>query len=397
MKWYWSPPTAAPAIDRYADQRALTPRLLAERPPRRRRRMLVSALVLVALILACLCIPRAAEEYLWRNAQIVRQLEYWNRMSSLPLERRVGTPDLVLMDYIQVSSRRAGWSERSKPYVPDAAFRHDLNAAIAGLPAVVRHAAADKVAGIILVQYGNFSGLALGINDEHGVPVKGFIVIDVSDFAGRGANEWLTWKENEPFEAGDRWSLGAKIEGPGENTRARALEFLLLHEIGHILTMGTDISPPYLDDADQHLPPLDAYPFLRLSWHNAPDNSVESLREPDFPMRQKIYYHWRPTLNSNTMDPIYRDLQRTNFATLYGATNPWDDFAEAFATYVHTQIQHRPYEITITHDGKATLVYHSCWEEKRCEEKRQYVERILGITPSASNDRREVRRQTGIQ
>ncbi|MDB5803014.1 MAG: hypothetical protein JWN73_336 [Betaproteobacteria bacterium] len=385
MKWYWSPP-AAPAIDRYATQRALAPRLLAEHPPRRHRRVLVGVLVLLALILACLFIPRAAEEYLWHNAQVVRRLEYWNRMPSLPLQQRVSTPDPVMMDYIHISSSRAGWNERSKAYIPDAGFRRDLDAAIAALPAAVRRAADDKVAGIMLVQYGNFSGMALSINDEHGVPVKGFIVVDAYDFAEGGANEWLTWKENEPFESGVRWKLSAQIERPGENTRARALEFLLLHEIGHILVNGTDIGPPSQETADQHLPALDAYPFSRLSWRNTPDNAIEFLRERDFAMRHLVYYHWRPMLNSNTMDPIYRDLQRTNFATLYAATNPWDDFAEAFATYVHTQLQHRPYEITISHDDKTTLVYRSCWEEKRCEEKREYVERVLGISPGAGSN-----------
>jgi len=77
------------------------------------------------------------------------------------------------------------------------------------------------------------------------------------------------------------------------------------------------------------------------------------------------------------MMPVYRDLAATNFPTLYAATNPSEDFADSFVSYVHTVLLKRPWEITIRYDGKVALTYGSCWEEARCAAKRRILEDLL--------------------
>lgn len=75
----------------------------------------------------------------------------------------------------------------------------------------------------------------------------------------------------------------------------------------------------------------------------------------------------------------YEALEHTNFATLYAATNPHDDFAESFVTYVHTVLMGKPFEITLSSSGKITKVYKSCWAEERCAAKRKILEHLLNF------------------
>ena len=72
-------------------------------------------------------------------------------------------------------------------------------------------------------------------------------------------------------------------------------------------------------------------------------------------------------------------LSWTNFATLYSINHYSDDFADAFANYVHTELLHRPYRVTITVPDAAPLHYTGCWQQTRCAAKRTMIERMLGI------------------
>ncbi|HEX4325305.1 MAG TPA: hypothetical protein VH105_00725 [Burkholderiales bacterium] len=363
-------------------QRALAPKLLAQRPRIRVSRYFICMAVFTAIVMGSIgwySIRGLLEQREERRVEKVRQMDYWRAAFALPLERRMAAADPLLIDFVRLRSARAGWPSRPSSYAPDAQMWHDLDAAVAALPPEVKRAIADKLGGIALIRGGDFSAITYEIMDAQGKPAKGFIMINLANFETHNANEWLTWKENEPFQPGSRWSLRTLIEEPAENSRARALEFLLLHEIGHLLAIGTDINPPFPKRFEDPLPAVARYPFMGLSWRDSKDAEYESFAEEDFPLRRKLVYYHSAALNGNTMAPIYRNLQQTNYATLYGASNPWDDFAESFVTYVHTQMQHRPYAITIYHDDQPVMVYHACWEEKRCEDKRAYMERVLGI------------------
>jgi hypothetical protein len=77
------------------------------------------------------------------------------------------------------------------------------------------------------------------------------------------------------------------------------------------------------------------------------------------------------------MGSAYRNLARTNFPTMYAATNPGDDFAESFANYVHTRLLGRPFEVSVLEDGRERFRYSACWEEPRCARKRAMIEWLL--------------------
>jgi len=78
------------------------------------------------------------------------------------------------------------------------------------------------------------------------------------------------------------------------------------------------------------------------------------------------------------MVPTYDNLEKTNFPSLYAATQPGDDFAEAFASYVHVVLQRRPWQILIYQDGALRKEFGACWDEPRCAAKRALLEQLLG-------------------
>ena len=117
----------------------------------------------------------------------------------------------------------------------------------------------------------------------------------------------------------------------------------------------------------------------KSSWTvSAADNRYESVFDQTFPQRREVVYYLEPKLPAEQMAGTYENLERTNYPTLYAATVPADDFAEAFASYVHTVLMKKPFEIRIYRDGKIAKVYKSCWTQQRCAEKRAILERFLG-------------------
>ena len=123
---------------------------------------------------------------------------------------------------------------------------------------------------------------------------------------------------------------------------------------------------------------LSKYPFADLSWQfsKASGRFVSNFDEK-FLLRQSIVYYLGPQLNANQAEMAYTQLEETNFASLYAATSPFDDFAESFVTYVHAVMMNKPFEVTIAHKNTVVKRFGSCWKTKRCEQKRRLIEAFI--------------------
>jgi hypothetical protein len=120
------------------------------------------------------------------------------------------------------------------------------------------------------------------------------------------------------------------------------------------------------------------YPFFDLSWKiDRKADKYRSLFDEGFPQRTRTAYYFGARLSAGEMLPTYNNLENTNFPSLYAATSPGDDFAEAFASYVHVVLMHRPWQITISRDGRVMHVFRPCWGELRCAKKQEVLEQFL--------------------
>ena len=208
-------------------------------------------------------------------------------------------------------------------------------------------------------------------------PVAGFTVLDLDVLSGQTANAWAGWKENTPFKPHAGFRLQAEIEAKAQDNRSNAIQYILLHELGHVLSVGESVHPRW-DRKPKQTGSITAFPFARLSWGIPKEaERYASVFEKVFPLRKGVTYYFGARLGGDRMMEAYDQLEATNFPTLYGATNPADDFAESFVSYVHTVMLKRPLEIRLYRDGRLAKTYKSCWEEARCAEKRKILEEIL--------------------
>ena len=171
----------------------------------------------------------------------------------------------------------------------------------------------------------------------------------------------------------------AHIETPKRNNRQQAIQYILLHELAHVLAIEENFHPFWgIDPKD--IAATDGYPFFLLSWTvDRVNNRFASLFDASFSRRRDVVYYFGAKLDADRMVETYDHLGRTNFPTLYAVTSPGDDFAEAFASYVHTVLMKKPFAIRIYHRGQLARAYGSCWNEARCADKRKLLERFLNV------------------
>ena len=312
-----------------------------------------------------------------RSQSPIKKMSYWNSAFKKPFEQRIGSASDELVAYTNLDNIAAGFPNRPQTATIPEDFLKDANEAIAEMPVQIKKLIEKKLAGIYFVKDLGGTGYTDYIDGELFGPKAGFIVLDIDVLSKFTANGWAAWKERTPFIADPQYQLDAVIEANGQDNRKNAIQYILLHELGHILSIGKQIHPQW--GQQKNKTSLDRYPFSQLSWENGNQNNNHYISrfEVKFPLRKNIVYYFGAKLNGDQMLDAYRQLEETNFPTLYAATSPSDDFAEAFVSYVHTVMMKRPLEIRIYHDGEIAKTYKSCWEEQRCAAKRKFLEKLL--------------------
>jgi hypothetical protein len=312
-----------------------------------------------------------------RLANPAKKLDFWKSWLEKPVRERHGAAPIELLQFLGLDNLASGYRERPRAVTVPPDLRADFEAALRSIPDRVWRAADKRLVGIFFLE--ELSGTALCDYVAGGwfERERGFIVLDMAVLAKYKANEWATWKENTPFKPSPRYALEAQIEDEAGNTRANAIRYIVLHELGHILSIGSELHPRW----DQPPPPPDdigKFPFANHSWRIKADRSgYQSVFDEAMPRRRDITYYFGAKLEAADMVPMYQQLEGTSFPTLYAATHPGDDFAESFASYVHTQIDRRPWEILLREGGEVRHRFTPCWNAPRCAEKRGMIEALL--------------------
>ena len=314
-----------------------------------------------------------------RSQSPVKDMRFWKSAFNKPVEQRIGSAPDELVEYLNLDNIAAGFPNRPQAAAIPDDFLKDVNDAVAELPIQIKRLIAKKLAGIYFVKDLGGTGYTDYINNGKSGPRAGFIVLDIDVLANSTANAWATWKERTPFIADPRYRLDAIIEANGQDNRKNAIQYILLHELGHTLSIGENIHPQWGDKKTNA--PLDRYPFAMLSWETGDPNDSHYIShfENQFSLRRNVVYYFGAQLKSKKMTMAYGQLAGTSFPTLYAATSPSDDFAESFVSYVHTEMLKRPLEIRIYRDDRNVKTYQSCWEEQRCAAKRKFLEKFLKL------------------
>lgn len=307
----------------------------------------------------------------------VTKAAYWRSALEMPLERRIGPAPEELVTYVVLDNIMAGIENTPQSMIVSDDLLGEVRAALAELPLPVRQLLSENLVGIYFVR--NLGGTAYTdhVAGDSARQAAGFVILDMEVLGTRVANDWATWKESSPFITDSAYRLEAEIERSGSNTRKHAIQYILLHELGHVLAIGKELHPPWELAVSPVRSPAQ-YIFSRLSWKmDAAGTKYSSLFEGEFTNRKDIVYYFGAGLSAGEMIRTYEQLEQTNFPTLYAATRPEEDFAESFVSYVHTVLMARPFEIRILRNDTLLKTYRSCWNEMRCAEKRKLLEQFL--------------------
>jgi hypothetical protein len=320
----------------------------------------------------------------WKVAQAhpVFTRKYWQASFDKPLEERIGAASPELIEFLHLGTILHSGDERPRSVQADADFVREVREVLAELPDAIKAPLSRKLAGVYFAEDLYGSAWSDYVFDEKKRRVGGVIALDVAKLRTQTANAWATWKENTPFAADPRFRLSARIASDAEDNRKNAIRYILLHELGHVFSADLPVHPSW------NLPPsairsTERFAYFNETWLVAKKENryATVFDETVFPQRRDVVYYGKPKLAADQMIPVYDNLGKTNLPTLYAATLPGDDFAEAFATYVHTVLAGKPYSIEIYRDGALAKTYTACWSEPRCSQKRAILERLLGVTP----------------
>jgi len=306
----------------------------------------------------------------------LRSIESWRDTLKLPVAARFGSASPALVEYLTLDNIAGGFPERPRPASLSADFVADVRAALDELPASVKRALGKDFGGIYFVESLGGTGYTDYIR-EGAREVGSFIVLDATVLAKYTANAWATWRENTPFVPNAGHSLRARIATDAQDHRKGAIQYILLHELGHVVSTNARVHPSW-SRRPKDVTPAEEYPYYRLSWRmDREGDRYAWLHEADFPERARIVYYLGARLQGAQMELVYQRLRATSFPTLYAATHPADDFAEAFANYVHVELMKKPFEIEILRNGHVVKSYGPCWAEARCADKRRILESLL--------------------
>jgi len=298
----------------------------------------------------------------------------WDAAIALPLELRLGAAPDDVVRHVNAVNALTGPTNVSPAQVGDD-FREDVRAAVDEMPEVVKALLRDSYLGVYFAH-------ALGssaITDIVVTPASEFLgivtALDADSFVNRSANEWASWKENTPF-APSPYSVEVRIAEPAQDNRQNAIQYLLLHELGHALAAGRTLLPDWWL-APEQIKPAQNYSFLPISWRVDANGAILPLDANEFPQRARLSFYSGPQLDGEQIPAIYQALGKTDFFTLYSAVSAHEDFAESFASFVHTQLLGKPMSVRVLHDGVPQFELAMDWNAARFARKAELLRRFL--------------------
>lgn len=298
-------------------------------------------------------------------------------LREVPLEARIQSAPPGITALALRRNLANGVAIEPRPAPIDHAVAGALRRMLASLPQPLRALAQDHVAAIYLLQDNVGSARVEAARDAQGHLIGGCILLNL-DALARTANAWASWREGSAFRADDRYRLQVTLEPAETDNVENALRFLFLHELGHVVGMAAGVhgfwAAPETWAATVHSP------FTRLSWSTDGNRWLSPWKQRSPVLTLPRFYRFQAAPLPLSVAPlVYRALGETNWPSLYGSIDPYEDFAETFAIYVHTRLLHRPFQVDLYISPKRIGAFRSCLDTGRCPEKLALMERLLSV------------------
>jgi hypothetical protein len=146
--------------------------------------------------------------------------------------------------------------------------------------------------------------------------------------------KWASWKEQLPFGgASESYALTENLPTVKTHSQGASndlLYFVVAHEFGHFFDSANDANAHRCEgDGEQKKCSFLPDTWAAISWE-AP---LIPKSGHDFPNRDRVCFYdcKQPKIDASLMPTMYNDLATSPFLTMYGATSPYEEFADTYA------------------------------------------------------------------
>ena len=309
--------------------------------------------------------------------------DFFVDLFELPLEQRILPAPESVVELVWLRNRRAKVDFRPTPASLTHPLIPRLQHVIRTLPEPVYRLASRHLAAIFVVEHNFGSGRAEGLWDPAGQLVGGYMLLNLSALS-QPANAWATMRENSAFHThGGDMVVEVTLASSESDSVEDALRFIVLHELGHVLGMGLGIHGHWAVPSSWPITRDSA--FSGISWRAGAHELLYSPAKQANPLLTQLqFYRFEAApLPRSAAPEVYRQLARTDFPSLYGTLDPYEDFAETFAIFVHTRLLLKPYGVAVRAGERVVERYHSCLQTGDCPTKALLIERLLARQPMA--------------
>ncbi|MEA3275086.1 MAG: hypothetical protein U9Q81_07340 [Pseudomonadota bacterium] len=243
------------------------------------------------------------------------------------------------------------------------------------LPSPLYRLARETVAAIYLLQDNFGSARVEALRDPHGHLSGGCILLNL-DALSRPANAWASWRENSAFRADEPYAVRVILEPRVTDTVESTLRFIFLHELGHVLGMAAGVHGFWAAPETWWLTVQS--PYFQLSWARNKDTLTSEWKRRFSILEYPRFYRFEAAPLPLAAAPVvYGALARTNWPSLYGSIDPYEDFAETFALFVHTRLLGGSYRVDVLFGPERVAHFLSCLDTGRCPGKTAYLEQLF--------------------
>jgi hypothetical protein len=331
-------------------------------------------ILILPLILFTNCAQMTAKEK--RIAELKEKVKasphltkkYWETYKGKPLKDRLYKTPKEIIQFLNWDNEIYGFKARPKAFEIPTEYKKIFEKVLNEYPPKLRKKMDESLMAVFIVDDLGSSALTEAIKE---LPKESFMVFDRKVFTKK-ANDWCSWKERSPFKEGE-WKLYCHIRNKKENGFKEAFQYIFTHELAHIINRADTQDLPFWFDPYDKVN-LDEKPFLKVSWEKGEKFYRRIDNESIY--KEVKFYTDEMKLSNSKMNALYKILIDSQYPSLYGVTNPWDDFAEAFAVYYHTQVLKKPFSITIKR-GKERFRYKSCIQTGTCPTKKNLISKYF--------------------
>ena len=304
----------------------------------------------------------------------VRLKSFWESYKKSSISQRVFAAPDELVQYLSDENKLTGYADGVSSVQPDHPFLQKIKLALSGLPKKVLAAIDPKLVAIVLVNKLGSTGFGDIVKGDNDQATSGYIVLDVESLS-RTANVWASWKDSTAFDVDKNHRIVTTIASRKDDNVLTAIQFILLHEMGHILSIGENFHPLWSFEPEKMN--LDSYPFSQLSWTKSENGKhYMTKNEALLDIRKTMIYYQSTSVAKDKFLEAFELIKASGFNSLYSATNIWDDFAESFVIYVWTELLNRPFKQELFLKGVQEALLESCLSDS-CSSKAEIIRNHL--------------------